>query len=67
MKKLLFVLAIGAAVTGVVIAGPSTPNIRTQEDLEAYVDALFERYDADGSGSISRDEVTAHYAEAVAE
>lgn len=61
------VLIAGFGLSAVVMAGLAyakavpSPIGGYEEDVDANVEALFNRYDADGDGSITRDEVIRYY------
>lgn len=65
MQKLLIAAIVVASIAGVAIAGPSKSNIVpiSFESVEEYANELFDRYDHDGNGAITRAEIEAYYAE----
>lgn len=67
-SKILLVATLAVAMVGFAYAGPSRPNINNPSQFEpaAMVADLFDRHDADGSDSISRDEARAYFEEMAA-
>jgi hypothetical protein len=67
-SKTLLVATLAVTMVGFAYAGPSKTNINNPWNYPAavMVDDLFDRHDADGNGSISREEATAYFEEMAA-